>query len=218
MAVILEDRPIEQVREQVIDQLIVNYSHGIISAEAFERRLDEAMNSSVHQEIIALVADLTLTADTDYSQQKDHQFAPNYGSKTATEDMRLTSILGNSERSGQWVVPKVIKVNNIIGETTLDFSDAIFQHQHVTIEINCFLGSSSIYVPEGINVVCKTYGLVSSIENKAPSIATRQAPVITIEGKVILGSLEVSIKRTIKEKFIEFANNLKSAFDTKNYF
>ena len=56
MSVILEDRPIEQVREETIDQLIVNYSHGVISAEAFERRLDQAMSSDNHQEIIDLVA------------------------------------------------------------------------------------------------------------------------------------------------------------------
>ena len=48
MTVILEDRPIEQVREETIDQLIFNYSHGVISAEAFERRLDQAMNSNTH--------------------------------------------------------------------------------------------------------------------------------------------------------------------------
>ena len=48
MSVVLEDRPIEQVREEVIDNLIYNYSHGVISAEAFERRLDKAMSTQVH--------------------------------------------------------------------------------------------------------------------------------------------------------------------------
>ncbi|RTR30651.1 LiaF domain-containing protein [Shewanella atlantica] len=216
MDVILEDRPIEQVREEVIDQLIVNYSHGVISAEAFERRLDDAMSSSSHREILELVADLSLKADTDYNNKKEHQFTPGYSNKTLDEELTLTSVLGNNERSGQWQVPKVINLRNILGESTLDFSDAIFQHQHVTIKLHCVLGGAVIYVPEGINVICKSYGIVSSIENRAPSLANRQAPVITIEGKVILGSLDVSIKRTIKEKFIEFANNLKSAFDMKS--
>lgn len=213
MSVILEDRPIEQVREETIDQLIFNYSHGVISSEAFERRLDQAMNSESHQEIIDLVADLTLKADTNYSDKKEHQFTPSYSSSNSDDSLNLKSILGSIERSGQWYVPKVITVNSILGEATLDFTDAIFQHQHVTIKLNCILGSSKVYVPENVNVICKTYGIVSSIENKAPSMANRQAPVITIEGKVVLGSLDVSIKRTIKEKFIAFANNLKSAFD-----
>ncbi|MFT5636843.1 MAG: hypothetical protein ACI89T_002312 [Cognaticolwellia sp.] len=212
MSVILEDRPIEQVREETIDQLIFNYSHGIISAEAFERRLDDAMGSDSHQEIIDLVADLTLKADTKYNNNKEHQFTPSYSSANTDDSLNLKSILGNVERSGQWNVPKNITVNSILGEAVLDFTDAVFQHQHVTIKLNCILGGHKIYVPENINVVCKTYGIISSIENKAPSMATKQAPIITIEGKVILGSLSVSIKRTIKEKFIVFANNLKSAF------
>jgi hypothetical protein len=215
MPVILEDRPIEQVREETIDQLIHNYSHGVISSEAFERRLDQAMNSECHQEIVKLVADLSLKADSNYSDKKEHQFTPSYATNSSDDILHLRSILGSVERSGQWYVPKIITLQNISGESTLDFTDAIFQHQNVTIKLNCILGSSKIYVPENVNVVCKTYGIISSIENKAPSMASRQAPVITVEGKVVLGSLNVSIKRTIKEKFIAFANNLKSAFDVE---
>lgn len=213
MSVILEDRPIEQVREETIDQLIFNYSHGVISSEAFERRLDQAMNSESHQEIVDLVADLSLKADTSYNDKKSHQFTPSYSSADNDDNLSLKSILGNIERSGQWVVPKVINVQNILGESTLDFTDAVFQHQNITIKLNCILGGCKIYVPENVNVVCKTYGIISSIDNKAPSMASRQAPSITIEGKVVLGSLNVSIKRTIKEKFVAFANNLKAAFD-----
>ena len=47
-------------------------------------------------------------------------------------------------------------------------------------------------------------------------MANKQAPVITIEGNVVLGSLTIAVKRTIKEKFIAFANNMKAAFDNEN--
>lgn len=213
MSVILEDRPIEQVREETIDQLIFNYSHGVISAEAFERRLDQAMNSESHQEIVGLVADLSLKADTSYSTQKEHQFTPSYSTSADEQTLSLKSILGNVERSGQWQVPKKINLQNILGESNIDFTDAVFHHQNITIKVNCILGDCKIFVPENVNVICKSYGIISSIENKAPSVATRQAPTITIEGKIVLGALKVSIKRTIKEKFVAFANNLKAAFD-----
>ncbi|PKH56735.1 hypothetical protein CXF83_06530 [Shewanella sp. Choline-02u-19] len=213
MSVILEDRPINQVREQVIDKLIVNYSHGIISAEAFERRLDDAMASESHQALLDLVADLSMSTDAEYSSKKDQQFTPNYSNKQADDTLVISCILGNNERSGQWVVPSEIKLNNVLGETTLDFTDAIFQHQEITIKLNCILGSCKVFIPENINVICKTYCAVSSIENTAPSMANRQAPVITIEGKVVLGSLSVSVKHTIKEKFIAFANQLKNTFN-----
>ena len=40
-----QDRPLTAVREETIDRLIVNYGHGKLSLEAFERRLDEALDA-----------------------------------------------------------------------------------------------------------------------------------------------------------------------------
>ena len=46
MSVKFEDRPLEKVREETIDQLVMNYGHGELSSEAFERRLDAAMDAT----------------------------------------------------------------------------------------------------------------------------------------------------------------------------
>lgn len=212
MSVKLEDRPIEQVREECIDKLIINYSHGVISSDAFERRLDELMTSEVHSDMLALVADLEMNTDKKYDATKEQQFTPNYAETTDDEVLTINSILSSAERSGQWSVPKRIKVLNVIGSVTLDFTDAIFHHQNITVEIFSILASDEIYVPENVNVVCQTYGVVSSIENKSPSLAHRQAPTITIVGKSIIGSLEIKVKRTIKEKFLAFAEQMKETF------
>jgi len=48
MPVTPHDRPIDALREQTVDQLIMNYGHGKLSREAFERRLDEALDSKSH--------------------------------------------------------------------------------------------------------------------------------------------------------------------------
>ncbi len=216
MTVKIEDRPIEQVREQVIDQLIYNYSHGIISAEAFERRLDEAMAAADNQVLIDLVSDLDLTTDTHYQSEKRAQFSPNYSQQSDNETLHLRSILGSNERSGQWVVPKEIHLTNLLGSIELDFTDAIFQHQHVTVHVNALLGSDEIYVPEHVNVVSKIFSIVGSVENKSVSLNKLHGPTITIEGKVILGSVEIKVKRTIKEKFVSFANSLKISWKDMN--
>ncbi|KGJ89259.1 hypothetical protein ND16A_2152 [Thalassotalea sp. ND16A] len=211
----LEDRPIEQVREETIDQLIYNYSHMVISAEAFEHRLDQAMQSNDAHEIVALVEDLQLKADTKYQSEKEYQFTPNYSHQVSDEDVNLRSILGSNERSGQWLVPKEINVFDILASTKLDFTDAIFQHQHVTINIFCLMGSDKILIPENVNVVTNIFDVMSSVENKSASMANRQAPTITIKGKVIMGSLVMKVKRTTKEKWMGFADSLKALLGTK---
>lgn len=212
MPIKLQDRPIENVREETIDKLIFNYSHGEISAEAFERRLDEAMATKDHQELASLAEDLPLESDPRYEASKRERFSPNYGAAPEQDTLEIKNVLASNERSGQWSVPKKISLLNILGSFKLDFTDAVFHHQHVTIEVYTLLGNDEIYVPEDVNVTCNCFGILSSVENTAPSIAHKQAPVITIVGKSILGSIEISVKRTIKEKFLAFADQIKAAF------
>jgi len=213
MTVKLEDRPIEQVREETIDKLIVNYSHGVISAEAFERRLDTATYATEHQVLVDLVADLSMEADSQYDRYKEKQFTPNYQSGDDESNDRLISVLSSSERTGQWIVPKQITIYGCIGSATLDFTDAVFQHQHIEIKIINALSSLEIFVPENVNVSTRMIDIISSSENKAPSMGGRQAPTISVTGWSVLSSVEVKVKQTMKEKFVAFANSIKASFN-----
>jgi hypothetical protein len=215
MAVILEDRPIENVREEVIDTLIYNYSHGVISNEAFERRLDQAMASQNHQEIFNLTADLDKTTDTEFTSQKERQFNINYAAGDVDETETIVNILGGSCRSGQWTVPGEIRIITLFGGADIDFTDAIFTTPNVTIKILCLFGGTDISVPEDINIISKAFCILGGIDNTAPSIASRQAPTLTIEGLVMFGGLDIKIKRTIKEKFVAFANQMKTMFNNR---
>lgn len=216
MTVKLEDRPIEQVREETIDKLIVNYSHGVISADAFERRLDTATYATEHQVLVDLVADLSMEADSQYDRYKEKQFTPKYQSGDDESNERLITVLSNSERTGQWIVPKQITVYGLLGSAKLDFTDAVFQHQHVEIKVVNGLSSLEIFVPENINVSTRLIDIISSSENTAPSMGGRQAPTISVTGWSVLSSVEVTVKQTMKEKFVAFANSIKATFNSQS--
>lgn len=213
MPVKIEDRPIETLREEVIDQLIMNYSHGNLSFEAFERRLDTAMNSKSNVEIASLAEDLDLKVDSEYVESKkrdfDAQFAPNDGD----ESDAMVNIFGGSDRSGRWTVAKELRCISVFGGSTIDFSEAIFTQKTTTIKVFCLFGGDDIYVPENVNVVSKAFCVFGGVNNKAPSIADRNAPTIVIEGVAIFGGISIKLKRTIKEKFVAFADNMKSMFN-----
>ncbi|MFC3123227.1 LiaF domain-containing protein [Agaribacter flavus] len=217
MSVILEDRPIETVREETIDTLIYNYSHGIISEHAFERRLDVATESNSHAEIVEQVKDLSPPSDEALKYQKDKQLGINYAAASTEDDaeMKVVSILGGNERSGRWVVPAKMNAVAVLGGVDLDFSDAVFTSQRVTLKVFSLLGGINTYVPENVNVVSSAFCILGGIDNKAPSIADKQAPTIVIEGYVLLGGLDIKIKTTIKEKFIAFARQMREVFDPK---
>lgn len=213
MPVKLEDRPIEQVKEEVIDVLIHNYSHGIISNEAFERRLDAVIATSSHQEMLDQIQDLDAAPDDTIKQQKEEQFAVNYSTVPAEERETLVNILGETDRSGVWTVPKEIRVFTFLGGSTLDFTNARFSSPNVTVKVCCILGSDKIYVPENVNVVSRAFCILGSAKNKAPSVASKHAPTITIEGVVLLSEISIKIKTTMKENFVAFANKMKTMFE-----
>ena len=68
------DKPIELLREETIDQITVNYSHGEISLESFERRLDQALDAKTHEDLIILTEDLDLKVDNKFKEQKQKNF------------------------------------------------------------------------------------------------------------------------------------------------
>ena len=70
MAVAPADRPLETLREETIDRLIMNYGHGQLALEAFQRRLDQALDATGHDVLRSLVADLDLEVDARFVAQK----------------------------------------------------------------------------------------------------------------------------------------------------
>lgn len=212
MPVVIEDRPIETVREEVIDQLIMNYSHGKLSYEAFERRLDVAMASQSNQEIADLAKDLDLNVNTDYQEKKQRNFYANVSPNENDNIEYLVNIFGGSDRSGAWAVPKEIRTISIFGGCDIDFSEATFSHARTTVRVFCLFGGDDIYVPENINVVSKAFCIFGGVDNKAPSVADRNAPTIIVEGLCIFGGIDIKLKLTIKEKFVAFADSMKKMF------
>lgn len=206
-----QDRPINILREEVIDQLTVNYGHEKLSLEAFERRLDQALASDDANELSELVADLELKTDQRYADQKREELNPDldydYG---VTRDVEYAiNIFGGSDRSGAWTVPREIRMLNLFGGGEIDFTEAKFTHPSVRIKMLTLFGGASIYVREDINTVSKIITIFGGTNNSAPSNRNSHSPVIIIEGLVMFGGVSIEIKRTIKEIFLDFADRIR---------
>ncbi|GLS84037.1 hypothetical protein [Paraferrimonas haliotis] len=211
MPVTPNDRPLNVVRDEVIDQLIMNYSHNELSSQAFERRLDIAMEANSGEALMALVEDLPLTTNDAYQQQKQ-QLDSAETAVEAEEVDKVYNILSGGNRGGVFAPAKQIKSTSILSAATMDFSDAQFQHPVVRIDIFHLLTGDTIYVPENVNVICKAFCVFGSIDNRAGGSGKPGQPTIIIEGFSLLSSLDIKIKRTIKERFVDFAEELKKMF------
>ncbi len=212
MSVATKDRPIAAVREEVIDRLIMNYSHGEISLEAFESRLDSAMDSSDVVAISELASDLPLNINSDYQDKKKSALGTHYQEGDSKKLERIVNVLSSSKRAGQWHVPKEITIRNVLGSDTIDFTQARFNYQNIKINVNCTLGNIKIEVPEDVNIHTNVNCIVGSIDNNSNVDFISDAPTITIEGKVMFGNLEIKVKQPVKEKWLRFADSLKALF------
>ena len=218
MTVTLTDRPIESVRSEVIDQLIMNYSHGEISYEAFERRLDQAMELANHQALVDLTTDLPLSVDKAFVESKKQDLAPNYVAGDAEEVDTMLNIFSSSNRGGAFRVANEIRYFSLFSSTEIDFTDAVFSQQEVRVKIFSLFSSDTIYVPDNVNVASKAFCIFGSIDNAAPNNERNHVytgmptPTVIIEGFSILSSVDIDLKRTMKEKFIKMADSFKKLF------
>ncbi|SET57439.1 DUF1707 domain-containing protein [Thalassotalea agarivorans] len=215
MSVKINDRPTEKVREEVIDRLIMNYGHGELSYEAFNRRLDEAMDTQNNETLQSLVEDLPLTPDEQYIRSKTEENAATYVSEGATEEEHIVSIFSGSDRGGRWVVPKKLKVTTVFGGGDLNFSEAVFSQQQTEIEVFCLFGGVDIHVPEGVNVVSRMFNIFGGVSNNTNNAIGSQAnvaPTIVVTGYCIFSGVNIRIPRSIKERFVSFADEFKKMF------
>lgn len=231
MSVTLTDRPIETVRSEVTDQLIMNYSHGELSYEAFERRLDQAMDLMSHQALVDLTADLPLEVDKAFVEGKKQDLAPNYVSNngpannansTRSKELDyIVNICGGTTRGGAWLVDKEIRCFSLFSGTDVDFTDAQFSQEVVRIRMFSFFSGCVIYVPENVNVISKTFCIFGGVDNRVISqektSTTNQhhnqnKPTIIIEGLCVFSGVAIKIKRSMKERMVDLAESLKKMF------
>jgi len=214
MSVILEDRPIESVRSEIIDQLVMNYSHGELSYEAFERRLDQAMELQCHRSLVELAEDLPLTVDKAFVESKKQDLAPNIVSGDTEDVEYMINVFSGNTRSGAWTVPKEIRSFSLFSGCDIDLTDAKFTQTELRIKVFSLFSGSNIYIPENVNVVSKAFCIFGGIDYQTatqvnPHIVT---PTITIEGLCIFSGIDIKVKRTIKERLVEMADSLKKLF------
>lgn len=214
MSVVLEDRPTESVRSEIIDQLIMNYSHGELSYEAFERRLDKAMELQCNKSLAELAIDLPLTVDRAFVESKKQDLAPNIISGDTEDVEHIINVFSGNTRSGAWTLPKEIRAFSLFSGCDIDLTDAIFTQRELRIKVFSLFSGSNIYIPENVNVVSKAFCIFGGIDYQtaAPINPHIVPPTIIIEGVCIFSGVDIKVKRTIKEKFVEMANNFKKLF------
>lgn len=211
MPVTTNDRPLAAVREEAIDQLILNYGHGKLSLAAFERRLDQALDADSHETLAGLTTDLEHFADTAYAEKKKAELgiAPSIDRSQPQDTDWMVHVFGGTNRSGRWAVPGTIVMVNVFGGGELDFTEATFSAREIRIRTLCLFGGATFLVNEKINVVSRAVCVFGGVDNQAASSNEPGAPTVVVEGLCLFGGISVKIKKTLRERWLEFAAGIR---------
>jgi hypothetical protein len=99
--------------------------------------------------------------------------------------------MGSITRTGAWTVPGLIVVRQRFGSTSLDFRDATFTDRVTTLELDVRMGSVQVHGPDSLTVDTDAVRVVLGSLNQHDSAAVPApgGPVLTIIGRIVLGSL-----------------------------
>lgn len=109
----------------------------------------------------------------------------------AVRSQRITSILGDEKRRGQWEVPERIDVTAVCGSVELDFTDAIVRAPEVVISGAVVLSSLTIIVPEGADVRMDSAVVLGDRKMTLQEPATPGGPVYWVKPLIVLGEIKV---------------------------
>jgi hypothetical protein len=216
MPVRAEDRPIDALREETVDQLIMNYGHGKLSREAFERRLDEALDTKSHQRLTELTEDLDLRTDRQYTAQKKAELGirVDTSARSRIDDAdTIVNVFAGNNRRGAWDVPRAIRMINVFGGSELDFTDARFTAETTYITVFCLFGGVNIRVRDGMRTISKALCIFGGVDNRGGTTTDPNAPLLVIEGFCLFGGVDIRVKKTPKQRLQEFADQFRTMFD-----
>ena len=214
MPVLSADRPLATLREETIEKLVANYGRGELSLEAFERRLDDALATESAEALVALTADLPTTADAGSARpRQDASSSRGAGEPNVmpTEVDQIIHIFGGGKRAGTWTVGRELRLLCIFGGAEVDFSSATFSVPVTRVRMLCLFGGASIRVNERTNVVSNVTCIFGGLDNAGPSHTFADAPTLIIEGLALFGGADIRVKRTLRERWVAVANQMKSS-------
>ncbi len=140
-------------RERTAELLRQAAGEGRLDVDELEERLGTVYATRTQAELDALVADVVVP--------EDRRRSPRVPVRHGDDGTRwLVAIMSGHDRKGRWRVGANLNVINVMGGSDLDFNDAEFSDDVVTVNVFSLMGGASIRVPEGLNVEVSNFALL----------------------------------------------------------
>ncbi|MFJ7155481.1 DUF1707 domain-containing protein [Streptomyces sp. NPDC101118] len=197
-------------RDRIAHVLADALAEGRLTAEEHSERLDALYARKTVGELEALVRDLPGPhAQAQAPAAVPHYApAPPYGGQPET----LFAVCSGATRKGRWRPGARTRAISVMGDVTIDLSEAVFEQQVIEISATAVLGSVEIKVPENVTLRGHGSGVLGNFEVADHEGTDPGAPVVIVRGFALLGNIEAKPRRG--HRLVDLAGRLRKRLDT----
>lgn len=192
-------------REWVADALREAAAEGRLTLSELEERLDATFRARTYGDLEPITADLPhgrgVTASGPPARTSAAVSRTGHGPGPAARTERITAVLGDDRRAGRWEVPARLEVTSVLGEVTIDFTEAIVRSREIDVQVAVALGSVTLVVPEGIDVRLEVGCFLADRKHRLTAPVTPGGPVYRVRGFAVLGEVTVRPPRRRRSLF-----------------
>lgn len=185
-------------REEVADVLRDAAGEGRLSYSELEDRLETLYGSKTYGELVELTSDLP---NGPRAPQGVPSTTPQYSDALVQSGPVINVFLSDVKRQGNWLVPQRQEVHAVLGDVTLDYTEAQIPFDEIYVDVKSILADVKIRVPQNAIVLLDSNPILGSVTEQEAGLkavpdpnAQPNAPKrFHIRGTAILG--EIKIKR-----------------------
>lgn len=181
-------------REVAAQRLHTAMSEGRITMAELEERLDAVYAARTFAELEPPLADLPSSSGP--------PAAPLSAVPAAREDVHLNTEMGSIKRTGDWPVPRRLRLTTSMGSIHLDLTGTATPPE-IAVDVATGMGSVTIVLPAGgsadVDGVKASWGSVST---RVPHTPSGSGPHLVVTGSAGMGSVTIRhARRRMKEWF-----------------
>lgn len=182
-------------RDRIAQILSDALAEGRLTSEEHSERLDTLYAVKTVGELDLLVRDLP--ADTGGHRPAAPAAAPAATAAAAGGPVEtVVAVCSSSARKGRWRPGARTRAVSVMGDITIDLTEAVFEQQVTEITVTSVLGNVEVLVPENVTLRGYGSGVLGNFEVRGEGVAADpQAPVVIVRGFALLGNIEARPKR-----------------------
>ncbi|MCJ1677898.1 DUF1707 domain-containing protein [Streptomyces sp. APSN-46.1] len=200
-------------RDRIAQILSDALAEGRLTSEEHSERLDSLYALKTVGELQVLVRDLPAPGGGQPAAAPAP--GPGYvaGSAAAGPTETVVAVCSSSARKGRWRPGAHTRAVSVMGDISIDLTEAVFEQQVTEINVTCVLGNVEVLVPENVTLRGYGSGVLGNFEVRGEGRGETdpQAPVVIVRGFALLGNIEARPK--LGARLVDLAQRLRKRLE-----